>query len=238
MTEREMKRKAAARKARERKARNRRVALTVALLLAVCVASIGGTIAWLTDKTGSIQNTFSATDIEIRLEELSDDATTNNVENSFDLVPGKAYAKDPKVTVVAGNEECWLFVKMIKTGNPDTYITYAFNEGTGTTDSDHWNELTASGEPFKKPLAEGETVYYRKVEASKANQEWYLLTNAAEDATMQNGSIVIKDSVKKENMDEAAQAAISFEAYAIQTHSFETAMSAWNELNPADNSGN
>lgn len=244
MTEREMKqRKAAARRARQRKARNRRVLTTVALMLVVCIASIGGTIAWLTDQSETVKNTFSPTDISIKLEELSQDATDVDVTNSFDLVPGKAYSKNPKVTVVKGNEECWLFVKMIEAGEPGDYITYAFNTGTGTTELDHWNVLTATTEePFAKALATGETVYYRKVSATEktatGDQSWNLLTNAANDTEMSDGSIVIKDTVTKENMTAAAASSISFEAYAIQTHSFATAMSAWNELNPADGSGN
>ena len=92
MTEREMMRKrAAARKERERKARNRRVVLTVALMLVVCIASVGGTIAWLTDQSGSVVNTFSPSDINISLTEegVTLDADENG-SKSVKMVPGTA----------------------------------------------------------------------------------------------------------------------------------------------------
>ena len=58
---------AAQRRARQRKQRNRRIAMTVALVLVVALASIGGTIAWLTDKTDPVVNTFTTADVDIDL---------------------------------------------------------------------------------------------------------------------------------------------------------------------------
>ena len=62
-------RKQAQRRARQRKQRNRRIALTACLMIAVMVASIGGTLAWLTDQTGPVTNTFTAGNIDITLDE-------------------------------------------------------------------------------------------------------------------------------------------------------------------------
>ena len=58
---------AAQRRARQRKQRNRRIAMTVALVLVVALASIGGTIAWLTATTGSVVNTFTVGNVDISL---------------------------------------------------------------------------------------------------------------------------------------------------------------------------
>ena len=60
---------------------------TLALFLALALVLggvIGGTMAWLTDKTPEIVNTFTDSDIEITLTETG---ATNNA-NSYKMVPG------------------------------------------------------------------------------------------------------------------------------------------------------
>lgn len=141
---------AAQRRARKRKLRNRRIAMTFALVLVVALASIGGTIAWLTAQTEAVTNTFTVGNIDIELDESA------NLD--LKMVPGKTIAKDPKVTVEGGSEACWLFVKIEKANDLDNFITYSVANG--------WNEL--SGEPG---------VYYREVAASETNQEFNVLTN-------------------------------------------------------------
>ena len=98
-------------------AKARRNALLVAaLMLVVCIASIGGTIAWLTDSTGEVQNTFTPSDIDIELEEtVPEDYTAK-------MVPGVEIPKDPKVTVEVGSEPCWVFVKIVESSNFDEYF--------------------------------------------------------------------------------------------------------------------
>ena len=97
---------------------------TIALLVAVsmivgCV--IGGTLAWLTHSTGPVTNTFTTSDITVTLEE-----TTGK---DYKMIPGYTIAKDPKVTVTTGSEECYLFVKMEKSNNFDIFMTYEIAEG-------------------------------------------------------------------------------------------------------------
>lgn len=118
---------------------------TIAILsvvLCLCIA-VGGTIAWLTDQTDPVENTFTVGDINIDLSE------SNNLD--LKMVPGKKLTKDPEVTVEADSEACWLFVKAEKSTNFDTFMTYAVADG--------WTALT------------GETgVYYREVAASATDQ--------------------------------------------------------------------
>ena len=135
---------------------------TLALFLALALVLggvIGGTMAWLTDKTPEIVNTFTDSDIEITLTET--DAENN--ANSYKMVPGYTISKDPKVTVVKGSEKCYLFVKLEKSEKFDSFLTYEIATG--------WTQLTD---------AEGKNVdgvYYRTVEASDADQEFEVLAN-------------------------------------------------------------
>ncbi|MDY5219811.1 MAG: hypothetical protein SPH82_04420 [Eubacteriales bacterium] len=188
---------AAQRRARQRKQRNRRIAMTVALVLVVALASIGGTIAWLTATTTPVTNTFTTSDIDITLTETG---ATNNAK-SFKMVPGSTIAKDPKVTVTAGSEDCWLFVKIEESTNLDDFITYTVDNG--------WTELTG---------VTGVTgVYYRKVAASAADQEFNVLTN--NQVTVKN--TVTKADMKALDAEGAIQPTLTFTAYAVQSASLK-----------------
>lgn len=121
------------------------IAVLVAVLLVVGIA-IGGTMAWLTDETDDIINTFTVGDIEIELDE-SDDL-------DLQMIPGWTITKDPVVTVAANSEPCWLFVKVEKSTNFNDFMNYTIATGwelvPGETDV-YYREIT---EPKKVP-AEG-----------------------------------------------------------------------------------
>ena len=144
----DMRRTSRARRAQQRKRRNRRIALTLCVMFVVLAASIGGTVAWLTDKTDAITNTFTAGDISITL--------TETTGSSYKMVPGVDITKNPKVTVGEGSEACWLFVKVVKSDNFDDFMTYEMADG--------WT------------LVPGETnVYYRTVGATTANTDFAVI---------------------------------------------------------------
>lgn len=122
------------------------LALAAVLLVAV---SVGGTVAFLQDRTQEIVNTFTTSNIDITLKE------SQNLD--LKMVPGKALTKDPVVTVIKDSEDCWLFVKVEKTEGFDTYLTYKMADG--------WTELT-----------DVPGVYYRSVTASSdKDQEFHVI---------------------------------------------------------------
>ncbi|BDE87189.1 Uncharacterised protein [uncultured Flavonifractor sp.] len=93
--------------------------LTLVLSLALAVAiGIGGTLAWLTSSTGPVTNTFTVGKLAITLDEAPVDAngktTTGDrgAGNSYKLMPGHTYDKDPTVHVQPGSEACFVFVKV------------------------------------------------------------------------------------------------------------------------------
>ena len=80
---------------------------SLALLLAIALVVVGavaGTVAWLTDRTEAVKNTFTTSDITIEL--------TETPVETYKMIPGCTIAKDPKVTVKTGSEACYLFVKL------------------------------------------------------------------------------------------------------------------------------
>lgn len=174
------------------------VALAVMLVIG---CAVGGTLAWLTDTTDEVENTFTVGNIDISLAETKKD---------FKMVPGATIDKDPKVTVEAGSEACWLFVKVTKSDNLDSFISY-------TIDSD-WTELTG--------VAGVSGVYYRQVEdlsGSATGMVYSVLTN---------NRVTVKDTVTKDMMDAitagtAADPTLTFKAYAVQKAGVATAADAW-----------
>ena len=96
-----------------RKGSGKSVALLLALILVLGIA-IGGTIAWLTDTTREVTNTFTTSDINITLVE------SENLD--LQMVPGCTITKDPQVTVLKGSEDCYLFVEITKGETFDTYF--------------------------------------------------------------------------------------------------------------------
>lgn len=126
------------------------LALVLALTLLVA-GVVGGTLAWLTDQTAEVKNTFTVGDINIGLTETTAD---------YKMVPGNTIAKDPTVTVEANSEACWLFVKVTESANLKDFITYAIAEG--------WTALSGV-----------DGVYYREVPASTADQTFSVLADDA-----------------------------------------------------------
>lgn len=92
-----------------------------ALLLSLCAVllvtvSVLGTMAYLTS-TDEAVNTFTVGNVAITLDETDVDNSTpggndRDQANSYKLMPGHKYVKDPIVHVDAESEDCYLFVKV------------------------------------------------------------------------------------------------------------------------------
>ena len=182
------------------------LAMVLALvLLAVCAVS--GTLAWLTAKSDEVTNTFTASDIEVKLDETKGTTVTGGKE--FKMIPGYTISKDPKATVLAGSEECYLFVKLEKSQNFDTFLTYEMAEG--------WKSVP------------GETnVYYRKVQTAGIGTAYSVL---------KDDQVTVKGEVTKAMMDGLTTETLpklTVTAYASQLHKNATetfsASDAWNNI--------
>ena len=173
------------------------LALVLALaMIVVCV--VGGTLAWLTATTPEVKNTFTAGDINITL------AESENLD--LKMIPGYTITKDPKVTVLAGSEKCYLFVKVVKSTNFDNFMTCTIADG--------WTALTGVN-----------GVYYREVETSTANQEF---------AVLKDNQVTVRGDVTKGMLNaltEATRPTLTFTAYAVQLNKNNTteftAAEAW-----------
>ena len=200
----------------------------IALLLSVVLVlagAVGATIAWLTDNAGPVTNTFTVGNIDIELDEKDVDNSTPNKDrdtaNSYKMIPGFTYDKDPTVTVKKNSEPCWVFVKVMETGGAinwtneeEVTVTKTFN------DFIDYQVMTGEGNWIKY---NDYGVYYRKVEASDADQTFKVIVG---------DKVKVKDTVTKKMMDEL-KIAVDAEATTIPTLSFKAAAVQYYEANNA-----
>lgn len=177
------------------------VAMLAVTLLIGC--AIGGTVAWLTAKTDPVVNTFTYGDIDIELNE------TKPANREAKIIPGVDIEKNPKVTVKANSEACWLFVKVEKAGTFVTNkVTYSIAGG--------WTQGDGTNIPAN--------VYYREVGAVTADTDF---------AVLKDNKVTVSDTLTKEDIKNiTTNPTLTFTAYAVQKDAAQTAADAWAIANP------
>lgn len=172
------------------------VAMLAVTLLIGC--AIGGTVAWLTAKTDPVVNTFTYGDINIELTE------TKPANQQAKIIPGVDIEKDPKVTVKANSEACWLFVKVEEKG------TFVANKVTYSI-ADGWTKGDGTNIP--------ENVYYREVDAVTADTDF---------AVLEGNKVTVSDTLTKEDIKNiTTNPTLTFTAYAVQKDGIADAATAW-----------
>lgn len=185
----------------------RGLVLVLALALIVGVAG-GATFAWLTATSDTVVNTFTYGDIKITLAE-----TTGS---DYKIIPGVNIAKDPTVTVKAGSEACWLFVKV----EEEDWPTLTYVDGKNTVRKVNYDIANGwkKGDGTNIPA----NVYYRDrgVDASNADQEFPVL---------KDNKITVSNTLTKINIKDISTTTpkLSITAYAIQKDGMATAERAW-----------
>ena len=170
------------------------------------VASVAATVAYLTMKTSTVENTFTSGNIEITLVQESQ-------LNVPKMVPGQKFTVNPRVTVTGESESCYLFIKIKKSDNFDDFFSYE----------------VVTGETGWTPLDDVSGVYYREVNYNVADQVFDVIADdqitARVDCTKQQYTELGGTPFN-----------LSFTAYAVQKVGFANAEAAWVEAQNLDNS--
>ncbi|MBQ7800372.1 MAG: hypothetical protein IJ370_07745 [Oscillospiraceae bacterium] len=185
-------------------------AIVTSIALSLVVFSlIGGTIAWLVAKTAPVVNTFTYGDINITLKETDTDGDGDPNKNKYPMIPGNTIEKDPEVTFKANSENAWLFVKLEKSANFDTFMEYEMADG--------WLALTGV-----------EGVYYREMAKSDKDVAF---------AVIKDDKVNVKGSVTKEMLNaldadgKSDYPTLTVTAYAVQRdENIKTAADAWAKI--------
>lgn len=186
-----------------------KVMLVILAVMLVAGISVGSTLAWLSAQSNTLTNTFSDSNVKIKLDEakiVDGEATNERIQtggNEYKIIPGVKYTKDPTVYVLDETDiDCILFVKFEEENNPSTYFTY---DSTLDDENSGWTQGNGTDVPAN--------VWYRTVEAdaAAAEKQWTLLADG----------ITVKKTVETTDMTAAAAAKLTYTAYAVQAIGFE-----------------
>lgn len=202
------------------------------LLLALCMAaliavSVIGTMAYLTS-TDKVINTFTVGKVDITLDEAKvNDAgvavtPAERVKaNSYKLMPGHSYTKDPTVHVTDGSENCYIFVKV---ENGISAFEAANEESTDGYKTIATQIITNGW----TKLADNDNVYYRSYTNGENAQKSFTVFSNFKIADNANNAEATKTSW---NAVTAENTKITVTAYAIQADGFANADAAWAAAN-------
>lgn len=207
-----------------------------ALLLTLCavvlvIATVFGTMAYLTS-TDEVKNTFTVGSVAIKLDEARANADGTLVEgadrvkeNSYKLLPGHTYNKDPMVTVLKGSEPS--YVKMTVTFSKASALDAIFAP-TGAELISIFNGYDAANWIYK-----GNTKDDTK--NTRTYEFWYKEIVGAPDADVALDalfdSITVPGTITNEQLATIEGMTITVNAYAIQADGFANAEAAWAAFN-------
>ena len=203
----------------------KRILLAAVAALLLVAVSVGGTLAWLVDTTGEVTNTFTAAGIDIELTETKAPDGSVLAENqtwSAQLIPGKAYFKNPTVTVMDSTDvEVYLFVKFEEIAPTDEttkdYLTYT----STLTDANGWTKGDGTNIPAN--------VWYRTVSPSDPVKSWVLLADILDTDNAVIGQVKVNNLTKAKTNITENSLQLKYTAYAIQTEGF-TPATAWAQV--------
>lgn len=204
--------------------------LVVACALLLVAASVFGTMAYLTS-TDEVKNTFTVGKVNIKLDEAKANTDGSLVEgadrvkaNSYKLLPGHTYHKDPMVTVLSGSESS--YVKMTVTFSKANELDAIFApNGANLTsifngyDAANW---IAKGNT-KDATADTRTYEFWYKEAIGAPT-----ADVALDALFD--SITVPGTITGDQLKTIEGMTITVNAYAIQADGFANAETAWEAI--------
>lgn len=191
--------------------------LVACLCVALAVLTVAGTtLAYLTSQD-KVTNTFTVGNVKITMDETdvdnSTEGATRDQNNSYKLMPGQTYTKDPIIHVDANSENCYLFVTV------DNQISSI--EATG--DTTVAAQMAANG----WQAVENQTnlyVYIGKAEGASAP-----LAVAKSNNVPVFEKIVVSDEATNISLEAVNGKTIVVNAYAVQTEGFtnKTAADIW-----------
>lgn len=180
--------------------------LTLLCAVLLVAASVMGTMAYLTS-TDEVKNTFTVGNVTITLDETDVDNSTPNKDrdqaNSYKLLPGHEYTKDPIVHVASTSEDCYLFVKVV-------------NEITAIEDSSNTVASQMAAKGWKAVDDTGLYVYI----GTAADAADPLAVSAGSNVTVFE-KIKVAGTVDNTTLAGYANKTITVNAYAVQKDGFE-----------------
>lgn len=208
------------------KTKSKALILTLCAVLLVA-ASMLGTMAYLTS-TDEVKNTFTVGQVKIKLDEAKanpDGSLVANADrvkaNSYKLLPGHTYNKDPMVTVLNGSESS--YIKMTVTFSKANELDAIFDPD-GATLTTIFNGYDSSNWTYKGNTKNAD-------DNTRTYEFWYKEAVAAPDGNVALDalfdSITVPGSITNEQLKTIEGMTITVNAYAIQADGFADADEAF-----------
>lgn len=179
------------------------------MLLSVVIiigGAISGSVAWLVDTSSSSTAVFTVGQVKMYVGSTEEPMLFSRLakaeDNTLRMVPGSTLTiNDPPVTILAGSEDCYLFVKI--------------DENTGDLPTDDFQAHLSYQIVDGWTAAKGETipdgVYYRVVERMDEDQTFTIV---------QDHHVKVSMDITNEMMDKLIETGntptLTFTAYAVQ----------------------
>lgn len=211
------------------------------LLIGLCVAAVigatvAGTVAYLTDRAAAV-NTFTVGQVDITIDEAKVDPDGTPVpgadrvtENTYHLIPGQTYIKDPTMTVDKNSEEA--YVRMLVTVNCASQLDAVFApSGANLTsifngyDAANWIYETETRDTLSNTI----TYEFRYKETVDPDGTSDVVLDALFD------SITIPGTLDGDDMKSIEDLTITVVGHAIQKAGFDTDDAAWTAFDAQHN---
>ena len=211
-----------------------KILLLMLCAVALVAASVLGTLAYLTS-TDTVTNTFTVGKVQIKLDEAEVDAMGEPVEasngrvkaNSYKLLPGHEYVKDPTVHVDADSESCWVFVVVDnQIANLEARATEKMANGTDYVPINDqivakgWALISADSNVY---------LYYKEYTKGQADNDLEVFSNFMISGAVTGDTLAEYAPITTGEGEAAVTTykSIVVTAYAVQKDGFDTAADAW-----------
>ena len=212
--------------------------LTKVLCLVMCAlllitGSVFLTLAFLSDTTETVINTFTVGNVSIDLDEAKvdlygepEDGADRVKANDYKLIPGEEYTKDPVITVNEGSEPAYVYLGLAIDQNVAAVIDTSIADQLAT---EGWLPLTIDSTGAVWTDSTDSTLYniYYKAEPVDARNA------AVEVKTFKSFSVL--DNPTDQQLENAAGKTIKVKAFAVQSDNTTGHVNAWNSAFPQSN---
>ena len=194
-------------------------ALTLLLCAVLLIAgTVAGTVAYLSDSSENVTNSFTVGNIDIEMWEHALDDEGNltaekvSSEDAYKILPGTEQPKDPFVRVLKDSEDCWVFVQVWEVNNSASdslsYVTWEID--------DAWTLLKSEN---------GVSTFY--LEANHENSDKDEDYNVLKDKTVSYSEDLTKEMIDALGNDVPQ---LVFKGFAVQLNAASTAADAWAQV--------
>ena len=210
--------------------------LTKVLCLVMCAlllitGSVFLTLAFLSDTTETVINTFTVGNVSIDLDEAKVDLYGEPVPgadrvkaNDYKLIPGQEYTKDPVITVKEGSEPAYVYLGLAIDSEVAAVIDTSIADQLA---AEGWLPLKIGGNAAVwTDASTSYNIYYKEQHVDARNA-------AVKVKTFESFSVL--DDPTDQELADAANKTIKVKAFAVQSDNTDGHENAWKSAFPQSN---